>query len=374
MVDDSLPFESSLSSQSDSPVEEASPVNPIDDKLFIESPSMSRRQLLNFLTGSVVAITAGSVLYPGAKFFIPPSEENDSGAVLAKDIHGKPIPAQQVLANPPGTRALIAGLAGEPTYLTVQDDGTLSEMGVVDNCTHLGCTFPWNEVEQQFQCPCHGSQFAPDGSVQRGPANRPLKLSRAWVDGDAIWIAPWNDIDPRTGETPWWVKNPNHSQPTDAAKTELAKEMIQLNESLSVATTQLSPNQLQQAAEGGYQSVLNLRSPNEPGFLKNEQQLVESAGLQYAHIPVNPAQITDSLTDQVLATIDQSPKPILIHCKTGVRSGAMALIFMALNEGMTADRVLSISKEVGINLDAQPQIKQFVLDYIAAHRPTRATA
>ena len=374
MVDDSLPFESSLSSKSDSPLEEASPVHPIDDKLLIESPSMSRRQLLNFLTGSVVAITAGSVLYPGAKFFIPPSEENDSGAVLAKDIHGKPIPAQQVLANPPGTRALIAGLAGEPTYLTVQDDGTLSEMGVVDNCTHLGCTFPWNEVDQQFQCPCHGSRFAPDGSVQRGPANRPLKLSRVWVDGDAIWIAPWNDIDPRTGETPWWVKNPNPSQPTDVAKTELAKEMIQLNESLSVATTQLSPNQLKQVTQAGYQSVLNLRSPNEPGFLENEQQLVESVGLQYAHIPVNPAQITDSLTDQVLVTIGQLKKPILIHCKSGVRSGAMALIFMAQNEGLTADRALSISKELGIGLDAQPQIKQFVHHYIDAHRQAYTAA
>ncbi len=370
MADESLPLEHSFNVESN-----ASPIDPIDDKLFSsESPSMSRRQLLNFLTGSVVAITAGSILFPGAKFFIPPSEENDSGAVLAKDIHGKPIPAQQILANPPGTRALIAGLAGEPTYLTVQEDGTLSKMGVVDNCTHLGCTFPWNEVDQQFQCPCHGSRFAPDGSVQRGPANRPLKLSRVWVDGDAIWVAPWNDIDPRTGETPWWVNNLNHSQPTDAGKTELAKETIKLNESLSIATTQLSPNQLKQAAQAGYQSVLNLRSPNEPGFLENEQQLVKRAGLQYAHIPVNPAQITDSLTDQVLATIDQLKEPILIHCQSGVRSGAMALIFMALHEGMTVDRVLSTGQQMGINLDAQPQIKQFVHHYVDAHRQAYTAA
>ncbi|NJM65700.1 MAG: cytochrome b6-f complex iron-sulfur subunit [Acaryochloris sp. RU_4_1] len=238
----------------------------MDDKLFLESPSLSRRQLLNFLTGSAVAITAGSVLFPATQFFIPPSEENEGGAVLAKDIRGNPIPAQQVLANPPGTRALIAGLAGEPTYLTVQEDGTLSERGVVDNCTHLGCTFPWNSVDQQFQCPCHGSRFAADGTVQRGPANRPLKLSRVWVDEDAIWVAPWNDIDPRTGETPWWVKNPKRSHANDAAKSAPAKDRIKLNESLSVATTQLSPNQLQQAAKAGYQSVLNLRSPMNLAF------------------------------------------------------------------------------------------------------------
>ncbi|WP_421654342.1 Rieske 2Fe-2S domain-containing protein [Leptothermofonsia sp. ETS-13] len=40
----------------------------------------------------------------------------------------------------------------------------------MDNCTHLGCTFPWNAVDQQFQCPCHGSLYASDGTVIRGPA------------------------------------------------------------------------------------------------------------------------------------------------------------------------------------------------------------
>jgi len=100
---------------------------------------------------------------------------------------------------------LIAGLAGEPTYLTVQPDNTLHSTGIVNNCTHLGCTFPWNGTAGEFQCPCHGSRYDERGSVLRGPANRPLKLVRVAVKDDRIWIAPWTDIDPRTGETPWWV-------------------------------------------------------------------------------------------------------------------------------------------------------------------------
>jgi cytochrome b6-f complex iron-sulfur subunit len=117
---------------------------------------------------------------------------------------GNPIPVSQLLANPPGSRALIAGLAGEPTYLTVTEANTLDAIGIVDNCTHLGCTFPWNGVEQQFQCPCHGSRFASDGSVVRGPADRPLKLVHVLVEGEAIWISPWTQTDPRTGTQPWW--------------------------------------------------------------------------------------------------------------------------------------------------------------------------
>ncbi|MTJ14477.1 cytochrome b6-f complex iron-sulfur subunit [Anabaena sp. UHCC 0187] len=173
--------------------------------LPLETPSMSRRQLLNFLTGAVVATTASSVLYPAAKFFIAPTEGSEDGSILAKDIQGNLIPSSQILAEPVGTRALVAGLAAEPTYLTIQSDGTLHPWGIVDNCTHLGCTFPWNPNDNQFQCPCHGSRYDADGRVVRGPAPLPLKLVSVNLEGEYIRISPWTEIDPRTGQKPWWV-------------------------------------------------------------------------------------------------------------------------------------------------------------------------
>ena len=176
----------------------------MDNSFPLESPSISRRQLLNFITGAVVASSAGVALYPVVKYFIPPSESSEGGAIIAKDILGNPIPASQILAEPVGTRALVAGLAGDPTYLTVRN-GMIDPVGIVDNCTHLGCTFPWNETDQQFQCPCHGSRYSADGSVLRGPAPLPLKLVNVAVKENAILISPWTEIDPRTGETPWWV-------------------------------------------------------------------------------------------------------------------------------------------------------------------------
>jgi glycine/D-amino acid oxidase-like deaminating enzyme/nitrite reductase/ring-hydroxylating ferredoxin subunit len=42
-------------------------------------------------------------------------------------------------------------------------------------CTHAGCTVHWNSFEQCWDCPCHGSHFAPDGTALNAPAVEPLE-------------------------------------------------------------------------------------------------------------------------------------------------------------------------------------------------------
>jgi cytochrome b6-f complex iron-sulfur subunit len=41
-------------------------------------------------------------------------------------------------------------------------------------CTHLGCITQWKPEDNLIECPCHGSKFQPNGTVNAGPAPRPL--------------------------------------------------------------------------------------------------------------------------------------------------------------------------------------------------------
>ena len=71
----------------------------------------------------------------------------------------------------PGEGAIIRqGLHKIAAYR--DEDGTLIQRSAV--CTHVGCIVHWNPLETCWDCPCHGSQFQPDGSVINGPAIRPL--------------------------------------------------------------------------------------------------------------------------------------------------------------------------------------------------------
>ncbi|BAM81447.1 cytochrome b6/f complex iron-sulfur subunit precursor [Cyanidioschyzon merolae strain 10D] len=169
-------------------------------------PDMGKRTLLSLILLGSVGLPASIMLSTYASYFMPPSKNKSSGGVIAKDALGTPIKKEEYLkTHPPGSRDLVQGLNGEPTYLVVNDAGELETYALNAVCTHLGCVVPWYAAQNKFICPCHGSQYDRTGKVVRGPAPLPLALAHTKVDDDGfVQIKPWKETDFRTGEKPWW--------------------------------------------------------------------------------------------------------------------------------------------------------------------------
>lgn len=132
---------------------------------------------------------------------------------------------------------------------------------------------------------------------------------------------------------------------------------------------QVTPEQLEQAAQEGFKSVLNVRSPHEPGFVAEEPQQAAALGLDYSHAPLQVDEVTIDQLTHILEELEQLPKPTLIHCAGGMRASAIALLSIATQEGLTAEQAIEKAHELGYDYSVNPKLKQFFEAYIDHHSP-----
>jgi cytochrome b6-f complex iron-sulfur subunit len=132
---------------------------------------VSRRSFLrNAVLGSV-----GATLALATGSFVAFFWNNKTGAF------GGEIPVPLDLVPPVG-EAPYRNQGGK-FYIINNEDGALA---IYWKCVHLGCTVPWNEDNDQFICPCHGSVYNRVGERVAGPAPRPLDLFPMTVDGSNV--------------------------------------------------------------------------------------------------------------------------------------------------------------------------------------------
>lgn len=126
-----------------------------------EKTPVNRREFLNFAwlaSLGFLTISLGGVTY---LFAMPRFREGEFGGVVPVG----PASALPASDAPPDNYPKVK------FWLSNTDLGVLALYKV---CTHLGCLYNWDNQEDKFICPCHGSQFQKDGVFITGPAPRSL--------------------------------------------------------------------------------------------------------------------------------------------------------------------------------------------------------
>ena len=93
------------------------------------------------------------------------------------------------------------------------------------------------------------------------------------------------------------------------------------------AAPQLEPAAMALLAEAGFKSVINNRPDHEGGADQPTSAAIEAAaaaaGLIYAHLPVAPGYQSPEEIARFRELLDALPKPMLVFCRTGTRSGKL---------------------------------------------------
>lgn len=145
-------------------------------------------------------------------------------------------------------------------------------------------------------------------------------------------------------------------------------QAMKINDQVTVGP-QPSQAQLQELRQQGFKTVVNFRTEGEeeqPLSPQAEGEKVKAAGMEYLHIPVSMKLMGSELVDQFREKYPDLPTPIFAHCKSGKRAGAMVMMHMAVEQGMTGDQTLQKAKEMGFECD-QPELEQFVRQYVNEH-------
>jgi cytochrome b6-f complex iron-sulfur subunit len=77
--------------------------------------------------------------------------------------------------------------AAKPVLIYRQPN-TKKITAVNPTCPHQGCNVEWQTDLKIFACPCHGSKFAPDGSIVVGPSKKPLAKFVTKEEGNLILV------------------------------------------------------------------------------------------------------------------------------------------------------------------------------------------
>lgn len=123
-----------------------------------------------------------------------------------------------------------------------------------------------------------------------------------------------------------------------------------------LAAGQPDETALRAAREAGYTTVVNLRTDAEPiGF--DERAVVEGLGMRYLQIPVaGAAGVTEDNARALRAAIyEAAPQPVLVHCGTANRVGALVAVASAL-DGASVDEALADGRRAGL-LGLEPTVR-----------------
>jgi len=128
---------------------------------------------------------------------------------------------------------------------------------------------------------------------------------------------------------------------------------------------QPTADNIRELKERGFQTVINLRAPDEKNLLKDEKRHVEDNCMDYASIPVASQTLDEAAVQRFSTTVGaKNSQPVYVHCGSGGRAGVLALLYLAIDNGWTVEQALQEGEKHGIGPSERSPYRRFFEEYI----------
>lgn len=152
-----------------------SPPIPQEDSPEVKArKEMNRREFLTYAWGGALGLLTLQAGVGMFFFLMPRFKAGEFGGVFF-------IGPENAL--PPTSAPPEAYAAGKFWLVNTEDVGPKALYMV---CTHLGCLYKWEQANNRFECPCHGSKFTREGLYIEGPAPRSLDTFLVTIEGGEV--------------------------------------------------------------------------------------------------------------------------------------------------------------------------------------------
>ncbi|SFP93195.1 beta-lactamase hydrolase domain-containing protein [Tranquillimonas alkanivorans] len=143
---------------------------------------------------------------------------------------------------------------------------------------------------------------------------------------------------------------------------------VAITDAFTVAKFEPGKEEFARVAEDGFRSIVSLQVGDEEQKVppEEERRLAEEAGLAFYHQGVSKQDLSDEEVDRFRDRLENLPKPVLLHCSSGKRAGAMTMMHVASEQDMSGDEVISKAEEMGFECDT-PELEAFVKSYVDRH-------
>ncbi len=136
----------------------------------------------------------------------------------------------------------------------------------------------------------------------------------------------------------------------------------------ALLTSQPGAQDLALARERGIRTVISLRLAGEPAAFDGRAAAMR-LGLAYHNVPWNgSAEQADGVFDEVRRLLNATAEPLLLHCGSGNRVGAVWIPWRVLDRGVPLEAAVAEARTIGL---VSPEFEAQARDYVRRRQEMR---